>query len=97
MEDSIFGPKLARYFNLNSRDFDVVDNNDNIPSNIVISDVKNTKLSRQNNSNKINRNDLIKLSNFISLSLPYDTRFVPLHDVNDKATQIFNFAFREYA
>jgi len=32
MEDSIFGPKLARHSYLDNSDFDVVENNDNIPS-----------------------------------------------------------------
>jgi hypothetical protein len=36
MEDSIFGPKLARHFHLDSYDFDVVNNNDDMSSNIEI-------------------------------------------------------------
>ena len=34
MEGLIFGPKPARHFHLDNKDFDLVDNNDNIPSNI---------------------------------------------------------------
>jgi len=49
MEDSIFGPKLARHFNLDNNDFDVVDNNNNTPSIIEKLEVENVKLSRTNN------------------------------------------------
>ena len=41
IEDSIFGPKPVRNFNLDNCDFDVVDNNDNIPSNIEILNLEN--------------------------------------------------------
>ena len=47
MEDSIFGPKPARYIYLNSIDFDVDDTNDNTPSIIKTSDVKTVKLSKK--------------------------------------------------
>jgi hypothetical protein len=43
MEESIFGPKLARHFNLDNIDFDVVDNNDDTTSIIESSYVKNVK------------------------------------------------------
>ena len=86
IEDSIFGPKPARHINLDSSDFDVVDTNDNIPSSIETSCVENVKLSKKKNSNKLNRNDLIKLLNYISLKLPSDLRSKPLQDVNDNAT-----------
>ena len=59
MEDSIFGPKLARHINLDSSDFDVVDTNDNTLSIIKTSDLETVKLSRKKNCNKLNRNDLI--------------------------------------
>ncbi len=51
-----------------------------------MSHVKNIKLSRKNNSNKSNRNDLIKLLNLITFKLPIDVFSEPLHYVNDKAT-----------
>ena len=70
MEDSIFGPKISRHFNLDNSDFDLADNNDNIPSNIEIPDVENIKLSRKNDSNKFKQNDLIRLLNFFILKLP---------------------------
>ena len=34
----------------------------------------------------MNRNDLMKLLNFIALKLQTDNIYEPLHDVNDKAT-----------
>ena len=74
MEDSIFGPKPARHINLDSSDSDVVDTNDNTLSIIKTSDVENVKLSRKKNGNKLNRNDLIKLLNYITLKLPSDFR-----------------------
>ncbi len=86
MEDSIFGPKPARQINLDSSDFDVVDTNDNTPSIIKTLDVETVKLSRNKNCNKLNRNDLIKLLNYITLKLPSDLRSQPLQDVNDNAT-----------
>jgi hypothetical protein len=49
MEDSIFGPKPARHFNLNNSDFNVVDNNDNTPSIIKSSYVEIVKISRKKN------------------------------------------------
>jgi len=49
MEDSVFGPKPSRHFNLDKNDFNVVDNNDNIPLNIESSYVENLKLSRKKN------------------------------------------------
>jgi hypothetical protein len=86
MEDSIFGPnKPARHFNRDCSNFDVFDNNDNTPSIIVSSNVENVKLSRKNICNKLNRNDLIKLLNFINLKLLTNVLSEPLHDVNDKA------------
>ena len=86
MEDSIFFPKLVRHINLDSSDFDVVDTNDNIPSILKTSDVEIVKLSRKKNRNTLNRNDLIKLLNYITLKLPSDLRSQPLQDVNDNAT-----------
>ena len=86
MDDSIFGPKPARHINLDSSDFDVVDTNDNTLSIIKTSDVETVKLSRKKNCNKLNRNDLIKLLNYITLKLPIDLRSQPLQDVNDNAT-----------
>ena len=71
MEDSIFGPKSARYIHLDSSDFDVVDSNDNTPSIIKTSDVEKR---RKKNCNKLNRNDLIKLLNYTTLRLPSDLR-----------------------
>jgi hypothetical protein len=43
-------------------------------------------LTRKKNCNKLNRNDLIKLINYITLKLPSDLRSQPLQDVNDNAT-----------
>jgi hypothetical protein len=86
MEDSIFGPKPARHINLDSSDSDVVDTNDNTLSIIKTSDVETVKLSRKKNCNKLNRNDLIKLLNYITLKLPSDFRSQFLQDVNDNAT-----------
>ena len=86
MEDSIFGPKPARHINLDSSDSDVVDTNDNTLSIIKTSDVEAVKLSRKNYCNKLNRNDLIQLLNYITLKLPSDLRSQPLQDVNDNAT-----------
>ena len=94
MEDFIFGPKPPRYFDLDNNDFDVVNNNDSTPSIIESSKVENVKLSRKKNCNKLNRNDLIKLLNFITLKLPTNIISEPLHDVNDKAT---NRLFISYA
>ena len=45
MEDSIFGPKLARHFNLDNSDFDMVDNNDKVLSIIENLDVENIESS----------------------------------------------------
>ena len=67
MEDSIFGPTPAKHLNLDNIDFDFADSNDNIPSNIEIPDVENLKLSRKKKYNKLDRNDLIKLQNFITM------------------------------
>jgi hypothetical protein len=72
MEDAIFGPKPARHFNLDNSDFDVVDNNENTTSIIESSDVENVKLSMKKNCYKLNRNDMIKLLNIITLKLPSD-------------------------
>ena len=47
MEDSIFGPKPARYINLDSSDFNVVDIIDNTASRIKAWDVENVKLSKK--------------------------------------------------
>ena len=85
MEDSIFGPKPTRNFNLDNSDLNMVDNNDNTPSIIKSLDVENVKLSRNKKCNKLNRNDLIKALNFITLKLPTDVLSKSLHDVNDKA------------
>ncbi len=74
MRDSIFGPKPARHINLDSSDSDVIDTNDNIPSIITTSDVETVILSRKKNCNKLNRNDLIKLLNQITLKLSSDLR-----------------------
>ncbi len=49
MEDSIFGPKPARHFNLDNSYFDVDDNNDNILVNFQILEEENIKLSRKKN------------------------------------------------
>ncbi len=86
MEDSIFGPKPARHVNLDSSDSVVTDTNDNTTSIIKTSDVKTVKLSKKKNCNKLNRNDLIKLLNYIILKLPRDLRSQPLQDVNDDDT-----------
>jgi hypothetical protein len=86
MEDSIFGPKPARHINMDSSDYDMIDTNDNTPSIIKTSDVETGKLSSKKNCNKLNRNDLIKLLNYMTLKLPSDLRTQPLQDVNDKAT-----------
>jgi hypothetical protein len=86
MEDSIFGQKPARHINLDSSDSHAVDNNDNTPSIIKTSDVKIVKLSRRKKCNELNRNDLIKLLNYITLKLLSDPRSQPLHDINDNAT-----------
>jgi hypothetical protein len=40
MEDSISGPKLDKHFNLDNINFNAVDDNDNIPTNIGILDVE---------------------------------------------------------
>ena len=56
------------------------------PSTIESSDVENVKLSRKKNFIKLNRNNLIKLLNLITLKLPTDALFEPLHDIKDKAT-----------
>jgi hypothetical protein len=85
MEDSIFGPKPARHINPDSNDSDVVDTNDNTLSIIKTSDVETVKLSRQLNCNKLNRNDLTELLNYITLKLPSDFRSQFLQDVNDNA------------
>ncbi len=47
MEDSIFGPKLARHINLDYSDSDVIGTNDNTPSIIKTSDVEAVKLSKK--------------------------------------------------
>jgi hypothetical protein len=67
MEDSIFGPKPARHINLDSWDSDVVDIYDITSSIIKTSDVETVQLSGKKNCNKLNRNDLIKLLNYITL------------------------------
>ena len=77
MEDLIFGPKPNRHIHLDSSYADVVDTNDNPPSIIITLDVETVKLSRKKNSNKLNRNDLIKLLNYITLKLPSDLRSQP--------------------
>jgi hypothetical protein len=77
MEDSIFGPKPARCFNLDNSDFDGVDNNENIPSDIEIFDVENVNLSKKTDSNKYSRDDLIKLLSFITLKLSTDVLSKP--------------------
>ena len=86
MEDSIFGPKPTRHINLDFSDSDVVDTNDNTLSIIKTSDVETVKLSRKKNCNKLNRNDLMKLLNYITLKLPSDLRSQPLQDINDNAS-----------
>ena len=86
MEDSIFGPKPTRHINLDSSDSDVVDTNDNTLSIITTSDVETIKLSKKKNRNKLNRNDLIKLLNYITLKLPSDFRCQFLQYVDDNAT-----------
>jgi hypothetical protein len=85
MEDSIFGPKLARHIHLDSSDSYVVDTNDT-PSILKTSDVETVKLIRKKKCNKLNRNDLIKRLNYITLKLPSDLASQPLQDVNDNAT-----------
>ncbi len=47
MEDSIFGPKLARHINIDDIDFDAVDANDISPSIIENSDIEIVKLSKK--------------------------------------------------
>jgi hypothetical protein len=48
MEDSIFGPKLARHINRDSSDSNVVNSNDNTLSIIkTLDDVEIVKLSRK--------------------------------------------------
>jgi hypothetical protein len=47
MEDSMFGPKLARHINLDFGDSDVVDTNDNTLPIIKTSGVETLKLSRK--------------------------------------------------
>jgi hypothetical protein len=64
----------------------VVDTNDNTPSIIKTLDVETVKLGRKKNCNKLNRNDLIKLLNYVTLNLPSDLRSQPLQDVIDNAT-----------
>ena len=49
MEDSIFAPKPTKRLNLDDKDLDVVDNNDDIGTNIEISDVENLKLIKRKN------------------------------------------------
>jgi len=88
MEDSIFGSKPARHINFDSSDSDVVNTNDNTPSIIKTSDVETVKLSKKKNCDKLNRNDLIKLLNYITLKLPSDLCCQPLQDVNVNATNI---------
>jgi hypothetical protein len=85
MKDSIFGPKPGRHINLDSSDLDVVTNDNTLPI-IEILDVEIAKLSRKKNCNKLNRNDLIKLLNYITLKKPRDFRSQFLQDVNDNAT-----------
>jgi hypothetical protein len=77
MEDSIFVPKPVRHINLDSSDSNVLSTNDNIPSIIKTSDVEIVKLSRKKNYNKLNRNDLIKMLNYITSKLPSDLRSQP--------------------
>ena len=86
MEDSLCGLKPSRLFDLDNRNSDVVDNNDNTPSTIENADMETIKLSRKKNRNKLNRSDVIKLLNFITLKLPTDFLSEPLHVVNDNAT-----------
>jgi hypothetical protein len=86
MEDSVFGPRPTMHINLDSSCSDVVDTNDNTPSIIKTSDVETVNLSRKKNCNKLNRNDLINLLNYITLKLPSDLRSQPLQDVNDNTT-----------
>ncbi len=45
--------------------------------------METVKLSRKNNYNKLNRDDLINLLNYITLKLPSDLCFQPLQDVNN--------------
>jgi hypothetical protein len=84
MENSIFDPNPTRHFNMDISHFDVVDNNDNTPSIVESSDPENVKLSRE--EKKMNRNELIKLMNFITLKLLIDFLFELLHDINYKTT-----------
>jgi hypothetical protein len=54
IEYSIFGPKPFKPSELDDSDFDLVDINDNNPTNIKFSDVENIELSKNNNSNRLN-------------------------------------------
>ena len=56
------------------------------PPSIITSVLEIVKLNRKQNCNKLNRNALIKLLNYITLKLPSDLRFHPLQDANDNAT-----------
>jgi hypothetical protein len=94
MEDSIFGPKLTKHLNLVDTDLDVVDKNYDNGENIEISDVENVKLHRRNNSNKLYRNDLILLLNYIASKLLAGFFLNPLHDGNDKAIDMLSRLFR---
>ena len=57
MEDSIFGPKLARHTNPDSSNFDVVDTNDNTPSLIKTSDVETVRFLAWRTESEGRRND----------------------------------------
>ncbi len=85
IEYSIFGPKPFKPSELDDSDFDLVDINDNNPTNIKFSDVENIELSKNNNSNRLNWNDLMKLLNYITSKLPIIMYHKPLYGVNNKA------------
>ena len=53
---------------------------------ITTSDVETLKLSKKKNCNKLNRNDLIKLLNYITLKFPSDFFSQFVLDANDNAT-----------
>ena len=87
IEDSVFGQKPAKHWNRDDEDIDLIDQNNedsvvnNDDSNLE-TDIKNKK----KNSNKLNRKDLMKLLNYITLKIPSPIISEPLHDCNDKAT-----------
>ena len=68
MDDSTFGSKPTKHLYLDDSDLDLVYNNDDNGTNSVISYVENVKISKKK-TNKLNRNDLIILLNYIASKL----------------------------